>query len=125
VFLLPYDPDPRPGGDKGEPDLILPDGTTVQIKFREKPEYDFALPNTNPESFNTDIGILAARASQDLLVDDVQIIGWITRDEFLIHATTQNYTQRADGDRLAVGPSHFRPIGELLARVYSRELVAA
>jgi hypothetical protein len=124
LFLLPFDPKPLPGGDKGAPDLILPDGTSVSVKFREKPEYDYALSTDNPDEFNSDVGILTARAHPELMNDDVMVVGWITRDEFLERATIQNYTQRDNGNRLAVSPADMRSIRELMEIVLYSRIVA-
>lgn len=113
-LCLPYDPRPLPGGDKGQPDLVLPSGRTVQIKYREKKGWDFALNGVNPEDFKADLGVL-------VYPDDLgaEVVGWITREDFERGARIENYLGKPGGERLACGPDAFRQYEELLVEEFS------
>ena len=116
LFCLPYHPRPRESGDKNAPDLWLPTGESVQVKYRSKRGWQFLLTSTDPDEFTADIGILCWPAETG--PEDVEVVGWISRDDFLRHAVTVNHINKPGGERLAVDPEHFHPMQELLIRVY-------
>jgi hypothetical protein len=101
------------GGDNQAPDLVLPDGRTIEVKFRGRKGDDFALRNTNRDSFKADLGVLVWPHDEE----SVEIAGYITRDDFVANCVTVNYIRKRGGDRLAVSSSHLRPFSELLEGV--------
>lgn len=98
VLNLPYDPKPLPHGDKGEPDLILPTGESIEVKFRGKQGWQFALNSDDPTTFKADLGVLCWPVEGS---DDVEIAGWFTRRDFQDHFEIVNFTKRKGGERAA------------------------
>ena len=111
AFLLPYDPRNSPHGDGNKPDLTLPDGTTVQVKFRDKVGFDLALNSNNPAELTAQVIVLCYPASPAPLNDDIEIVGYLTREEFLRLAVERDYGY---GPRLAVSPGQLEPFEVLL-----------
>ena len=102
-------------GDDGMPDIDLPDGTTVQVKYRRKRGWDFALLGDDYEEFTSDIGILVWPANGDDVRStshqSVDIVGYITREQFEKRAIIKNYGY---GARLVVEANQLEPIEALV-----------
>ena len=111
LFCLAFENNHLPGGHGHTPDLILPDGTTIQIKYRAQRGWDYALSSDNPAEFISDIGILCWPVEDS---DDIDVVGYVERDYFIRHAKRVNYLQRAGGERLALGDEHFCSVCGLL-----------
>jgi len=104
------DESPRPGGDDGRPDVLLPDGRGVNVKTRSRSGYDFLL-DPNQDSLRADYGVLCYTIGGKLLLE---VVGWLT------DADLQQYGVRRDyghGPRLALAARHLRPITALLKEV--------
>lgn len=100
------------GGDNGS-DLTLPDGRTVQVKHRGKRDWDYALSDASLDSFTTDIGILC-QPTEDYADDAVDVVAYVTKEQFAERAFRTNFTKRSDGWRLAVQQKDMEPIEDLL-----------
>jgi len=83
-------------------DLHLSDGRGIQVKYRNKKGYDYALRSTDPAEFATEIGVLVWPAE-----GGAEIVGCISRQKFLQVAKVADYGY---GKRLVAGPEHFTPI---------------
>lgn len=91
-------------GDGGHSDLVMPSGKTVQVKYRERVGWDYAIGSDNPKDFKDDYGVLVY---PDKTPNSFIIAGVITREEFEEKATVTNYGY---GPRLRVGPESLHPI---------------
>jgi hypothetical protein len=98
----------------GGRDLILPDGTTAQVKAMEvhtnphRPFW-FALENIYPNEFTADVGIMAYLLCRE--PGKVKIPGYITRDRFQAEYVLADL---GSGKRAAVATCQFDPIEPLL-----------
>ena len=88
------------GDDKR--DLHLSDGRGIEVKYRNKRGYDFALRSTDPAEFVAEIGVLVWPAE-----GGAEIVGCISRQKFLKVAKVADYGY---GKRLVAGPEHFTPL---------------
>lgn len=116
LFNIPLDESISLSGDDGT-DLTLPDGRTVQVKYRGRRGWDYALPSANPEDFTTDIGILVWPCEDPDDTEDVDVVGWVTRDLFCGLASEVNYFGKPGGERLALGSALMSSIESLLEEV--------
>jgi hypothetical protein len=66
----------RPGGKW---DFRLRDGRTVEVRYRAKRWYEFALHDDNIDSFNTDVGVLV---TPGLCAHTLDLRGWCSYDDF-------------------------------------------
>jgi len=89
-------------------DLRLTDGRTLQVKYRDRRGWDYALTTDDPAEFVADIGVLCWP-----IKDGVDIVGCISRDKFLKVAQVVDY---GHGKRLAASPKHFTPIEVIFGR---------
>ena len=106
---IPYDPEILLGGD--DYDLVLPDGRTVEVKFRDHPKGDFALMSDRLEDFKADIGVLVCAVYPEIGDNAIlHCVGWITREEFAERCERVNYGY---GDRLAVKQCDLHPMDTL------------
>ena len=83
------------GGDQGI-DCVLPCGLTLQVRYRAKRGWDYALNSDNLREFKTDIGILGWPGEEK---DSVEIVGWTTKAHFALLAHRDNFKH---GDRLVL-----------------------
>jgi hypothetical protein len=67
----------RPGGKW---DFRLRDGRTVEVRYRTKPWYEFAMHSEHVESFTTDLGVLVVPGAVPMTLE---VMGWCTRAEFV------------------------------------------
>lgn len=88
------------GDDKR--DLHLPDGRSLQVKYRSRKGFDFALLSTDPREFAADIGVLVWPA-----VGGCDIVGCISRAKFLRVARIADY---GHGERLVASAGYFTPL---------------
>lgn len=100
---------------KPPPDTVLGDGRIVEVKYGDKRGYDFALRGTTRDHFTGDLGILVWP-----VVDDwrsVELVGWISKDEFFERGYRTNYLKRPDTERAAIRAKDMNPIETLVAEV--------
>lgn len=95
-------------------DLTLPDGRTLQVKYRERRTNDYALRSTDPAEFEADIGVLVCAAR-----GGCEIVGVISREKFLLVAEVKDYGY---GARLVAGPKHFTPLEKALGPQTARRV---
>ncbi len=100
----------KPHGDGGEVDLLLPDNTTVQVK------HSYYIPRgrfgCGPRGLKASVGIATMDVPEH--PDQVQVIGWITREKF---ALINHEFEFAPGRRELVVYFHeMSPVHELMRR---------
>jgi hypothetical protein len=98
------------------PDCILPSGMICEIKYRDHPDWDFALPNGSLSSFEADVGILVVpapdRNRDDIFDLSVEIKGCVSKKKF------KAICERVDfghGARLVARQEDLSPIDVLIA----------
>ena len=98
----------------GQPrgNVILPDGRRANVKYRAERGRDYALKSRRFASFHGDIGVLVWPASVDGPAAAVQIVGAITRAQFM--ATAVEVELRDGTPRLLVPHGALAPIGHVL-----------
>ena len=75
---LPCIMDVHVGGDGGS-DLAMPDGRTVEVRWRGERGWDFALVKSNDDIIGADIGILMWPGDT---LDEYEFVGWVTEEDF-------------------------------------------
>jgi len=100
------------GGDDGS-DLVLPDGRTIQVKHRGQRDWDYALNSADLDDFITDIGVLC-QPTPEYDDDAVDVVGYITKEQFAERAFRTNFLKKPNGWRLAVQQKDMEPIEALL-----------
>lgn len=104
----------RLSGDGGV-DLVLPSGLSLEIRYRTKRGWDFALNGNTLSYFKSDIGVLVWPGP---VPNSVELMGWTTRVHFANKAKTQNFGY---GDRLVLAHSSLMPVKSLL-KIRNRKL---
>jgi hypothetical protein len=102
-------------GDKGRPDLRVScheRELSIEVKYRDKRHYEFALPGPDPRQFQADIGILVLPTGN---TRSVWLAGWVSREEFLRHYHLENFGY---GKRAAIAQTLMRDIIELEGTVH-------
>lgn len=107
VLELPIDTAELLSGDKGV-DLTLPAGLSVEIRFRTKRGWDFALNGPDISFMKSDIGILVWPGTTP---NSVELMGWTSRVHMVMHAVTDNFGK---GDRLVLKHDRTLPMHSLL-----------
>jgi len=96
------------GGDSNKGDIVLPNGKTCSVKYRNKAGWDFALQSENKNSFQEDIGVLVYPSARERTLS---LFSWITKKEFMEKSTLVDYGY---GPRAVVSPSQMHPFIEIL-----------
>lgn len=99
------------GGDGHRGDLTLLSGETVEVKTRGKRGFAFALGSLDSTEFKAKYGVLVWPAhTQKLEPCWMDVVGWISRGEFLARMRAVNFGY---GPRLCVEAAYFNefPIG--------------
>ena len=96
----------RLGGDDGEPDLLLPDGRTIEVKTRRSPGYAFVLP-AGQTALRADIGVLAWLHTPVTpgFPLAIEIAGWCTAADFAEYAEDMDF---GHGARRGIKPRFLR-----------------
>lgn len=81
-------------GDNGH-DFALPDGRTIELKYRTKRGSDFALVEPRLESMRADIGVLMWTSASG---DGYEFVGWTDKE----HARQVGMVKRLKRDRFLV-----------------------
>tara|TARA_Y100001963_G_scaffold96552_1_gene132935 strand:+ start:1178 stop:1741 length:564 start_codon:yes stop_codon:yes gene_type:complete len=103
------------GGDSNSGDLVLPDGRSCSVKYRNRQGWDFALQSDDKSSFREDIGVLVYPGDKKGIL---LLRGWLTRDEFLDRAKVVNY---GHGPRAVVSPEEMSPFSSLLEEIVGKK----
>jgi hypothetical protein len=107
VLGLPIDTTELLSGDKGV-DLTLPCGLSVEIRYRTKRGWDFALNGVDISFMKSDIGILVWPGHQP---NSVELMGWTSRVHMIMHARMDNFGK---GDRLVLAHDRLVPMHTLM-----------
>lgn len=91
--------------------LVLPDGRRVDVRYRNRRGWDFGLRGLDLRDFGGDIGVLVWPAPE-AGPDAVELAGWCTREDFLLHCHLTQYGPH--GPRLALAPIWLRPMATLM-----------
>lgn len=97
-------------GDQGI-DCVLPCGLTLQVRYRAKRGWDYALNSDNLGDFVTDLGILGWPGEEP---NSVELVGWTTKAHFALLAHRDNFKH---GDRLVLAYQKLLPIEKFLPLV--------
>jgi hypothetical protein len=92
--------------------LVLPDGRRVDVRYRNRRGWDFGLRGLDLRDFGGDIGVLVWPAPE-AGPDAVELAGWCTREDFLLHCHLTQYGPH--GPRLSLAPIWLRPMSTLLS----------
>ena len=104
-------------GDRGAPDIPLPDGRTAEVKGRTEDWHEFALDSADLSTFTADVGILVVPGeNDDILHPDyqvVEVVGFISREEFIQHHKVKNLIKKPGEDRAIVAREFMHPLDNL------------
>lgn len=103
----------RLSGDGGV-DLTLPTGLSLEIRYRTKRGWDFALNGASLDFFKSDIGVLVWPGVEP---NSVELVGWTTRVHLAQMAKVKNFGY---GDRLVLRYPSMLSIKKLLPLVRKR-----
>lgn len=97
-------------GDQGV-DLTLPSGLSVEIRYRTRRGWDFALNGSDVSFLKSDIGILVWPGMSP---NSVELMGWTSRVHMVSNAKTMNFGY---GDRLVMPHAKLLPMSKFPARI--------
>lgn len=98
------------GGDSNGGDIVLRDGRTCSVKYRNRRGWDFALQSGDPAHFREDLGVLVypAGSRHGLLLH-----GWVTREYFIENVSFADYGY---GNRAMISPGQMTDFGSLFSQ---------
>lgn len=97
----------RKNGRCGEPDFFLPNGLSVEVHYRDRAGWDYALSSCDYKDFKADVGVLVWPGDNN---KSVTIVGWISKIALLDRAEVKDYNY---GPRLAVPASKMQRMKKL------------
>ncbi len=109
VLALQIDTEARLCGDDGA-DLRLPDGRSVQVKYRQRRGWDYGLAGTDLGEL-ADVNVLVWPVDQGWPPESVEVVGYLCREEFC--AENVYVLDRRHGRRLWAKHKAFHPIEDL------------
>lgn len=104
---LPIDESELLSGDKGV-DFTLPSGLSMEIRFRTKRGWEFALNGPDISYMKSDIGVLVWPGHSE---NSVELMGWTSRVHMVMTARVDNFGK---GDRLVLSHDRLVPMHSLL-----------
>jgi len=114
---LPIDTSERLDGDGGI-DLSVA-GLSIEIRYRTKRGWDFALNGSNVSFLKSDIGILVWPGKAP---DSIELVGWTTRIHILSQGEVMNFGY---GDRLVLRHQNVMPMAKLQRVIQTAELACS
>lgn len=94
------------------PDVVLPNGDTVEVKATTKRGYDFGLETDNPEDLGETYGVLVWPSETANALD---VIGWTTVEHMREHG---QHIDRGHGTHIWMSPEDLRPMQDLVSRLF-------
>lgn len=76
-------------GDGGKADLNK-DGTDIEVKYTSRGSGDFIIPNSDPNYFQSDVGILV---TPSMTHHHLRLTRWITKSRFMEKFQLRDYTK--------------------------------
>ncbi len=107
---LQIDESISPRGNQRGYDLITRDGVTIDVRYRNHRDWDFALKSDRASEFKADLAVLVLPAPVPDPPHSFQASGWITRDDFLQRASLKDYGY---GPRLMVSKHALHPMASI------------
>lgn len=98
-------------GDNHNGDIVLPNDKVVEVKYRNRKGWDFALTTDDKREFKSDIGVLCYPGDSP---EKIEVHGWISRDNFFLYCEKRNYSY---GPRLVVRADYFKNMSLLIIAV--------
>lgn len=104
---LPIDMNELLAGDKGV-DFTLPSGLSMEIRFRTKRGWDFALNGSDISFMKSDVGVLVWPGHA---ANSVELMGWTTRVHLVLHGEINDFGK---GERLVLKHDRVVPMHSLI-----------
>lgn len=104
---LPIDTNELLSGDKGV-DFTLPSGLSMEIRFRTKRGWDFALNGADISYMKSDVGVLVWPGQEP---NSVELMGWTSRVHLLMNGVMDDFGK---GPRLLIRHDRLVPMHSLM-----------